>query len=281
MPRAWRVRALAAVLFAVVVTPSTALAQTELRLRATGAGAAVDVAAPGVLAGCAADGYCRYQFHAGETAVITAVQSAGSSLALWQGGCAVAVRTCSLVMTGNRTVVARFTPVRIFADESTAGGTVTATPAGTSCGVLCWAYPFGATVTLRGIPDEDHDFVAWDGPPCSAAGTSPCRLHLLADAVTAGIFCVPDGSDCMRGGQVVVKVYMRVNVTGGGSVTVNGTPCSSSCRFKFTRGRAVVLKAVGGRFVRFLRDCRSLSRRCQVTAQQTPFGEQTIEVQFA
>jgi subtilisin family serine protease len=71
--------------------------------------------------------------------------------------------------------------------SGTAGGTVTSSPGGISCGTSCTAsFPSGTNLTLTASPDETSAFANWSG---ACSGTQPtCSLTLAASTSVTALF---------------------------------------------------------------------------------------------
>ncbi|MBK7191861.1 MAG: hypothetical protein IPH80_05210 [Myxococcales bacterium] len=71
--------------------------------------------------------------------------------------------------------------------DGAGSGTVTAAPAGISCGADCTeAYAVGTVVTLTAVPAAASTFTGWSGGGCS--GTDPCVVTLFAAATVTASF---------------------------------------------------------------------------------------------
>lgn len=142
---------------------------------------------------CAAS--CARSFAAGTMVTLTAVPNSGTTFAGWSGACAGAGTTCSVTMSGARSVTATFAasldppgaaPVYALAVTiaGTGAGTVSSAPWGISCPGTCGtSYPAGTVVTLAAKPTVGG-FLGWSGGPCSGTGTCVVTMD-QARSVTA------------------------------------------------------------------------------------------------
>jgi len=71
-------------------------------------------------------------------------------------------------------------------DGGTGSGTITTTPAGTSCGANCGQYSYGTIVTLAAVPANGSSFVSFKGGGCGI--TNPCSLTITASTVVTSAF---------------------------------------------------------------------------------------------
>jgi hypothetical protein len=98
----------------------------------------------------------------------------------WSGACS-GTGTCSVMMDGDKAVMAIFdlqgrynlTVIR----SGTGSGTVTSSPAGISCGTNCSeTYSRVQRVRLTARPDDDSVFAGWSGGNCSGKGICAIRV---------------------------------------------------------------------------------------------------------
>src|SRR5439155_8700557 len=111
---------------------------------------------------------------------LTAAPAAGSSFAGWSGDCS-GTGTCTLAMSGDHAVTARFeTPKTLTLTEVGGGrGTVSSSPSGLSCGSSCaHAFTYGTGVTLTATAAAGSSFAGWSGD-CSGSGS--CTLTMGAN----------------------------------------------------------------------------------------------------
>ncbi len=259
--------ALAAVAVAAQGGKANAQGLSTLKITATGTGATVQATPMGRLTGCTGL-TCTYEYPTGTPVTLTAASTVpGASLATWEGGCGGAAPTCSIVVSGGRVVAARFTPVRIYADEQVGKGTVSITPPSASCGPKCWSVPFGTEVVLRAAPAGGYAFDGWSGT-CASVSSTGCRVTARGNVITSPVFeCAT--STCSIGQPITHEVNTVVKVQGSGYVDVNGTSCKKAqCSRPFKRGKVIVLRAVGtgGTFRGWKGSCGGLAPRCQFPA---------------
>lgn len=126
----------------------------------------------------------------GSQVTLTAQPGSSGRFESWGGACAGTTgRTCVLVMSGDKSVVATFTgsagPTFGLNVGKTGKGTISSTPAGIACGSTCVAsFNSGQSVTLTATAASGSIFAGWDG---ACGGTSPtCSLTMDgAKSVTA------------------------------------------------------------------------------------------------
>jgi hypothetical protein len=167
-----------------------------LTVKKTGAGAAPG----GVTANvgkldCGAD--CDEPYAYGNTVVLTAMPAQGKVLFIgWDHpncqtppvGAAGAPLTCSVPITADVTVVARFEVYTGLTVRVSGSGTVTSTPAGIACGQTCSAtFQSNSKVQLVAAPSGIlNQFVGWDAPCLEGTTTgATCTVQLGTTSVSA------------------------------------------------------------------------------------------------
>jgi hypothetical protein len=245
------------------------LARRTLSVAGAGDGAGRVASVAGAVA-CDIDagsvrGVCSDQLVEGTTAQLTAVPASGSVFLGWTDGCA-GTGACSVLMTGNRAVSARFARMKVVTVSARAGagtGTVTSEPGGIACTVTearatgnCSAlFPPAANVRLSASTGASSTFLGWSG---ACAGTAACALT-VTDNIAVAV-----GFGALRA--------LAVAVTGDGRVasTPAGITCGAGgadCASQFLDGVVVQLQAIPGAssgFVGWSGDCDGASS-CSVT----------------
>lgn len=217
---------------------------------------------------------CGANFASGSTVTLTATATGGSTFTGWGGACS-GTGSCAVVMNGNQTVTATFTPPpstnQLTVNKiGTGAGTVTSTPVGISCGNSCSvSFPTGSMVTLNAAADAGSIFVGWSG---GCGGTGSCSVVMNGDqTVTAEFAAAPS------------VATLTVIKAGAGSGTVSSAPagingCADSCSAGFTSGSSVTLTATptgGSTFAEWGGAC-SGTESCVVVMN----GNQTVTATF-
>jgi hypothetical protein len=116
-------------------------------------------------------------YDVGTLVTLTAVPVAGGSFLGWGGALSGTTNPATLVVDGNKSVTASFTPVYTLAVSTKGKGSVTLSPAG-------GAYLEGTVVTLTARPGSGFRFTGWSG---SLSGTTnPATLVMNGNkSVTA------------------------------------------------------------------------------------------------
>jgi hypothetical protein len=131
---------------------------------------------------------CSASYDSGTVVTLTATPAPGSTFEGWTGGGCSGTGPCTLTLTANTTVFARFGIARFTLSVNREGsGTVTSNPAGIDCGNTCSAaYNSGTPVTLTATPDFLFAFAGWSGGGCS--GTGPCTVTMTANTTVTARF---------------------------------------------------------------------------------------------
>ncbi len=179
---------------------------------------------------------CAATYDSGTVVTLTATPAANATFDGWTGGGCAGTGACTLTLTADTTVTARFNVRRVTLSvgrQGTGGGTVTSSPAGINCGTACAAtYDSGTAVTLTATPAANATFDGWTGGGC--AGTGPCTLTLTADTTVTARFSVR---------RFTLSVILEG--LGGGTVTSSpaGINCGTACAATYDGGTVVTLTA--------------------------------------
>jgi hypothetical protein len=199
----------------------------------------VDRDGPGTVssnpAGIACGATCAHDFNHGQTIALTATPAADHRFDGWTGACS-GPAGCSVAMTADRTVGARFSRIQRSLVVTRSGlGTVVSTPAGIDCGATCTAsFGQGTSVALDATPAAGWQFSHWQNCP----GASGPRCNLVVPATDSGIQAVfttlPPSTQ-----------PLSVTRVGSGNVTSSppGINCGATCSAAFTEGSTVQLTA--------------------------------------
>ncbi len=131
---------------------------------------------------------CDENFDIGTEVTLSAIPDSDSIFAGWGGACS-GTATCTITMTANTQVTAKFERLYLISIATVrigeGDGTVTSSPAGIDCGTACQTeFPHHTEVTLTATPEADTRFVGWSGDGCS--GDTPCTVIVTsALAITA------------------------------------------------------------------------------------------------
>lgn len=142
--------------------------------------------------------------------------------------------------------------------SSSAGGSVTSTPAGISCGTSCTLEAAADTaVTLAAAPEPGFDFAGWGGA-CSGTALT-CTVTMDQDRTVSASFT-----------QGSTRFTLGVTVAGSGSVQSQpaGIDCGSTCSASYAANSSVVLTAVpagGQSFQGWSGACSGQAATCTVT----------------
>ncbi len=153
-------------------------------------------------------------FTAASTVTLTAKAAAGYAFSGWSGALTGTQNPAPLAMTASRVVTANFSPYALLNLSSTAGGTATASPAGSS-------FVPGTVVFLTATPNPGYAFAGWSGGLTGLQ--SPASVVMSSGKTITASF---------------VKVY-RLSATAQLGGTVSWSPSGTN----FASGTAVNLTA--------------------------------------
>jgi hypothetical protein len=175
---------------------------------------------------------CSASYPMGTTVTLTASPDAGSLFVGWSGACS-GTAVCTVAMDAARSVTARFEPANFTLDlvKTPLGlilGSVTSTPAGINCGLLCAnaqaSYPSGTVVTLTASSILTALFQGWGG---ACTGTGSCVITMDGDKSVTAAFASLLGlgtAHADAGGEVdlgLLRSTLRLS-RGRGEITING-----------------------------------------------------------
>ena len=206
------------------VTATFSAGTQPLMVTMSGAGGGTVTSTP---AGINCTAPCSASFTQGQSVTLHAAPNGTSTFGGWTGDCTNTTGDCVVTMTQARTVNAIFNlaTARLtvaFPGGATGTGNVTPSPVGTPCGVRCWDYALGTSVTLTATPDSGSSFGGWSAP-CSGTGT--CTITMNTAVTETATF--------------VSNFTLTVTLTGDGSGTVTGSPGGIAC----TTGSSVMCTA--------------------------------------
>jgi uncharacterized repeat protein (TIGR02543 family) len=238
---------------AAVGTSTFGVTLTESGTPATAGGAVVDNNSSSVPIDCDPDAgttTCSATVLTGSTITVLAQPESGYFFNTWGGSCAGSSVSCSVYVTGNRTVSADFVAgethtltLHVAGAGTVSGGGVTCS-AGSTCTI---AEPSTTTLQLTASPQSGYAFTGWgndcsgDQPTCTVQMTDDHEVtanfdQLVPVLVTVsglgtvsggGVTCGPGPQTCSVGVAPSSTVQFTASpTTTGGSITWSG--CSSS-----------------------------------------------------
>ena len=193
-------------------------------------------------AGIACGGDCSEPYVGGTSVTLTAVAAAGSRFTGWSGCDSVSGASCTLTMSAARTATATFKSLYTLSvtKADLGSGTVTANPAGITCGADCSEpYVSGTTVTLAASAAPGSAFTGWAG--CDSAAGTTCTVTLTAARTVTATF------------KLLYTLTVAKADLGAGTVTASlaGINCGSDCSEPYVSGTTVTLTAVAASGSRF------------------------------
>jgi hypothetical protein len=175
------------------------------------------------------------QSYAQGTAVsLRAAPTPGYQFMAWSGACTGNSPTCSVTMSGARTVNARFgLPLTVAV---TGSGTVASAPAGINCGSDCaQVFNHGTSVTLTAAPAAGQVFNGWSGACSGTART--CTVAMSAARNVAAAFAAPATPTWTRiageGASFTVSGTQTVRYGAGSSWIQRSVTSSGQCTNAF------------------------------------------------
>jgi hypothetical protein len=157
-----------------------------------GDGAASSVTSDPAGIDCQIGTACVAGFEQNSTVKLTAAPGPNAVFAGWSGACSSSEPTCTVEMSGDRRVFARFNARVVTVDVSVSGGGSVTDDAGLiACPQKCSAvYRMGSSVKLTARIGDGAVFNGWGGA-CTGLSAS-CGLTLNADQKVTASFVFPD-----------------------------------------------------------------------------------------
>jgi hypothetical protein len=217
---------------AKTVTATFTLKTFALTVAKGGTGSGAVTSSPAGIT-CGAD--CSETYNINTQVTLTAAPATDSNFTTWSGCDSITGTSCTVTMSGAKSVTATFT-IRTLGltvtKTGTGAGTVTSSPAGISCGSDCSeSYDVNTSVSLTATPAADSNFTGWSG---ACTGTGACNVTVdTAKTVTATFTLKPFTLAVVKSG------------TGAGTVSSSpaGINCGAACSASFNAGTSVTLTA--------------------------------------
>lgn len=133
---------------------------------------------------------CSEKYYSGENVTLTASPATGYRFIGWSNKTCPGSETCTVKMTSNKKVTAKYAPLKkyILTVEKKKTGTVTGTDAESNtlinCGVSgtdCSETNYSGTtkvVTLTATPAAGYKFTGWADATCKSSGTDSCTVNI-------------------------------------------------------------------------------------------------------
>jgi List-Bact-rpt repeat protein len=177
---------------------------------------------------CGSD--CAATFDYASQVTLTAAPASGYALRNWSGCTSANGNQCTVSMSADTTVSARFVARRTLTVQRTGPGTIVGNVGGISCGSSCTTVvDDGTQVTLTASPSTGNIFRGWSG--CDAVSGNQCTVSM--------------GSDKAVGASFVARRTLTVQRNGSGKIGSSpaGIDCGTSCSSVVDDGTQVTLTA--------------------------------------
>lgn len=183
----------------------------------------------GLKAACSS-GSCSETYPKGSTITLTATPSTGYEFAGWTGDCE-GKSACNVNMDKSRSVTANFIKETeyVLIAKIEGQGNISGLKEVCNSASCSSIYTKGAQVTLTASAQNGYKFTGWSG---SCSGTASCNITMDQAHTATATF-------------TAIKYDLTTQITGEGSVTVNGTSCAQqSCTTQIDANTKVTLKAL-------------------------------------
>jgi hypothetical protein len=138
---------------------------------------------------------CSASFNYNTSVTLSAVASTGSTFTGWSAGGCSGTGTCLVTMDTAMAVTATFmlsqnTYELRVGTSGNGTGTITSSPAGIDCGLICfYSFPYNTVVTLTATPTAPSVFTGWNEGLCSGTGTCQVTMNALRQVIAG--FSIP------------------------------------------------------------------------------------------
>jgi alpha-tubulin suppressor-like RCC1 family protein len=179
---------------------------------------------------------CSAAFDPGTVVTLAAAPVGGSLFTGWNGCDAVSGTTCTITLTADRSISARFIlPTLTVTKAGNGRGSVIPSVAGLNCGpaddVCIATYTAGTALNLTATPAAGSRFDTWSG--CDSTNAAVCSLTMNTSRSVVPAFRL--------------QFVLTVNKTGIGGGTVTSSPgginCGSTCSAVYDSDTVVTLTA--------------------------------------
>ena len=205
------------------------------------------------LSDCSANhdqGSCTLTYNRGAHVRLTASSDQGRKLFSWSTPDCPGTGACDLTLDDDVTsIVALFDPLRLGVQYSTSGaGTITADPAGASCGaddlgddITCLEFRPGTQVKLTMTPSDGHVFKGWN-PGCEPTNALTCTVTVLDETTWVGARFDDDDPPGLPT-TISVQFQLKRGGTGSGRVSASNLDCGTVCSREYGYGKTITLTA--------------------------------------
>ncbi len=161
----------------------------------------------------------------GTEVALTASAASGYSFSSWSSCTAYGGDICYITMNSAKNVTANFTAYTsgtyalTVSKNPTAGGTVTSSPSGISCGSTCsYSYTSGTTVYLTATALSGYTFSGWTGS-CTGTGTCTVSMTSVKSVVANFSSAIPEEEEEIDVPTVTTNAATSITTT---SATLRG-----------------------------------------------------------
>jgi hypothetical protein len=198
---------------------------------------------------------CTGTFDYASQVTLTATPASGYAFRSWSGCTSGSGNQCTVSMSADTTVSARFVAQRTLTAQRSGAGTIVSNTGGISCGSSCTAVvDDGTQVTLSASPSPGYAFRGWSG--CTSVSGNQCTVSMSADTTVNANF--------------VAQRTLSAAKSGPGEVVSSpaGINCGSDCAQVLDAGTTVSLTATPAQGYRLVgwSGCDAIAGgACQVT----------------
>jgi hypothetical protein len=178
---------------------------------------------------------CSESVSIGKSVTLTATAGAGSTFSSWTGCDSASGTTCTMSMTSDKNVSAKFEiPKNTLTVQRAGSGDGTVTGGNISCGSACSGrIVTGTSVAVTAAPAAGSILAGWTG--CDTPSGATCTMTMTADKTVSATFNLTAASN--------VTLTVLHGGSGAGAISGGGISCGTACSETIAQGTIVSLTA--------------------------------------